>query len=138
MGDTTTEPNNEQEDFVPIYKRFVKHLHPPPKDFKFPPVAFPRDPKLENPVYLNEQVGYAIQEKYVAQQETIEIRNKMRECWWKNGVNAFELCRELADDYSERLRYPLYYLPKEVRDEKQKKRVQKLVEQKRKQLQEQS
>jgi len=124
--------DKKKQDYVPIYERFIKRVPPQPEGYVFPPKGFPEDPKLENPVYFHEQVCYAVQEKYVIDEEMRQLRAKITACWWKNGIKAQDACKDVIDDYAERLKYTYFYLPKEVQEKRKMQRVQKIVEQKRK------
>jgi NADH dehydrogenase (ubiquinone) 1 beta subcomplex subunit 10 len=64
-----------------------------------------------DPVALYEARGQRVRERLIAIEQTKIIREKLRDCYHKEGVNHYENCREIAQAYIERIQAPNFGAP---------------------------
>eukprot|EP00193_Tetraselmis_chui_P019589 CAMPEP_0177776678 /NCGR_PEP_ID=MMETSP0491_2-20121128/14849_1 /TAXON_ID=63592 /ORGANISM="Tetraselmis chuii, Strain PLY429" /LENGTH=94 /DNA_ID=CAMNT_0019295501 /DNA_START=129 /DNA_END=413 /DNA_ORIENTATION=- len=72
------------------------------KGFEFGPAPdYPGGPKgrSEDPVGYFQWKEHDVREKYVKMAQAKILRQKLKECYWKEEVNHMKNCKELAQQY---------------------------------------
>lgn len=63
----------------------------------------PEDPK-KDPVAFFEQREHRVREKYVKMGEAKLLREQLKQCYYREGVNHLQNCKEIAKAYMESIK----------------------------------
>ena len=93
------------EGAAPDYTLRVKEYFPKAKDFDRDEAGRPILDSLRGPARIEARQQIA-RERIIAGAELKLLQEKLRMCYHKEGVNHYELCKDIATAYLERLRAP--------------------------------